>query len=150
MTRIVHPIAGTLALLTILTFWLSTVFVELFGSTEMTVFVKEAIPWGFLVLIPALAVAGGSGRALNTFGLAHAKVKRMRIIAPNGVLVLVPSAFFLAWKAGGGQLDAVFYAVQAIELLAGALNIALLSLNMRDGLRLTGRMGGRNLKRRAA
>jgi hypothetical protein len=32
--------------------------------------------------------------------------------------------------------DGAFVAVQALELLAGALNITLLSLNMRDGLRL--------------
>jgi len=36
-----------------------------------------------------------------------------------------------------------FYAVQALELAAGPVNIALLGLNMRDGLKLTGRLGRR-------
>jgi hypothetical protein len=34
----------------------------------------------------------------------------------------------------------VFYAVQALELVGGAANITLLSLNMRDGLRMKGRL----------
>ena len=38
--------------------------------------------------------------------------------------------------------DATFYAVQVVELVAGALNLALLGMNLRDGLRLTGRRAG--------
>lgn len=64
----------------------------------------------------------------------------MPIIALNGVLVLVPAAFFLAWRSAAGVFDGSFYAVQAIELAAGAANLVLLALNMRDGLRLTGRL----------
>jgi hypothetical protein len=55
------------------------------------------------------------------------------------LLVLVPSALFLASKANAGSFDNTFYGVQGLELLLGAGNITLLSLNMRDGLRLTGR-----------
>ena len=142
MVRLVHPLAGTLALLTIVTFWLSTALVELSGHMPTIIMVKQAIPWGFLLLIPALAMAGASGHALNRgrkAGLGVVKKKRMPFIALNGLLILMPSAFFLAWKAGQGQFDTAFYGVQAIELLAGAINIALLGLNMRDGLRMTGR-----------
>ncbi len=60
----------------------------------------------------------------------------MPVIAANGVLVLVPAALFLAAKARAGEFDAGFYAVQAVELAAGAVNIALLGLNMRDGMRM--------------
>lgn len=49
--RLVHD--GGLALLTTLTFWVSTVAVELVGSAESIVAVKRAIPWGLLVLVPA-------------------------------------------------------------------------------------------------
>jgi hypothetical protein len=38
-----------------------------------------------------------------------------------------------------GEFDTAFYAVQALELAAGAANITLLGLNMRDGLRMKGR-----------
>jgi hypothetical protein len=65
MLKIVHPVAGVLAILTIATFWLSTALAELSGSGPVVVAVKTAIPWGFLLLIPALATAGGSGFALS-------------------------------------------------------------------------------------
>ena len=65
-----------------------------------------------------------------------AKRRRMPVIALNGLLVLVPCAFVLRHFAIDGALGTTFYAVQALELCAGALNIALISLNFRDGLRL--------------
>ncbi len=64
----------------------------------------------------------------------------MPLIAANGVLVLIPSALFLASKARAAEFDAGFYAVQALELVAGATNITLLGLNMRDGLKMKGRL----------
>lgn len=142
MLRIIHPVAGALALLTIGTFWLSTALSELFASEATVTAVKTAIPWGFLLLIPTLAVAGGSGFALakgRRVGPIGAKLKRMPWIAANGILVLIPSALFLASKARAAEFDALFYSVQVLELVAGAANITLLSLNMRDGLKMKGR-----------
>ena len=147
MTKVIHPVAGALALLTIATFWVSTSLSELFGSTAAVVAVKSAIPWGFLVLIPALITAGGSGFALTKgrrAGLVSAKIKRMPIAAANGILILIPSALFLASKAKAGEFDTLFYAVQALELAAGAVNITLLGLNMRDGLKMKGRLRRRS------
>ena len=95
------------------------------------------------MLIPALALAGGSGVILakgRRAGLIGAKFKRMPCIAANGILVLIPSALFLASKAKAAEFDATFYAVQTLELIAGATNIALLTLNMRDGLKIKGRL----------
>lgn len=142
MMRRIHPLAGVLALMTILGFWLSTALTGVFGTEAAVILVKTTIPWGFLLLVPALAAAGGSGAALSRGrrgGLADRKRKRMPLIAANGIVVLIPSALFLAHKAGAGELDGPFHAVQAVELVAGAANIVLLSLNMRDGLRMTGR-----------
>lgn len=92
-----------------------------------------------LVLIPAMAAAGGSGFSLGKGWKSPAvlrKKRRMQIIAANGILILVPSAVFLASRAAVGEFDRAFAAVQAIELIAGAVNITLLSLNMRDGFAL--------------
>ena len=61
----------------------------------------------------------------------------MPLIALNGLLILVPSALFLAAKASAGAFDTAFYAVQTLELAAGAVNIWLLGVNFRDGLRMT-------------
>ncbi|AZO31062.1 MULTISPECIES: hypothetical protein [unclassified Mesorhizobium] len=140
MTKLIHPLASTLALLTIATFWLSTALSELFASEASVVAVKTAIPWGFLLLIPMLAVTGGSGFALAKgvrTGVIGKKLKRMPFIAANGLLVLIPAALFLASKAKAGEFDTAFYTVQALELIAGATNITLLGLNMRDGMKLT-------------
>ncbi|MBK1650502.1 hypothetical protein [Rhabdochromatium marinum] len=143
MPKRIHPIAGALALLIILTFWIATVLAETLGDTAAIVAVKTAIPWGLLILIPALAAAGGSGFALGrgrSEDLVATKRRRMPLIAANGLLVLVPCAFFLAFKAGARELDGVFYAVQGLELVAGAINCTMLGLSLRDGLRLSGRL----------
>lgn len=145
MKKIIHPIAGVVAMLTIATFWLSTALSELIGSTATIIAVKSTIPWGFLLLVPTLAATGGSGLALAKGarrGLIGTKLKRMPIIAANGLLILIPAALYLASKAKAGQFDGMFYTVQVLELLAGPVNLVLLGLNMRDGLRLTGKIGG--------
>jgi hypothetical protein len=143
MTKTIHPIAGGIALLMILTFWLSTAWSELFANVAVVTAVKTLIPWGFLILIPALAAVGGSGVLLSKKRrgpLVATKQKRMPFIAANGILILIPSALYLSFKAQAGAFDTGFYAVQALELGAGAVNIALLGLNMRDGLRMAGKL----------
>jgi len=52
--------------------------------------------------------------------------------------VLVPCAIFLNRWAAASTFDTTFYVVQAIELLAGATNLVLMGLNVRDGLRMAG------------
>ena len=144
-----HPIAGVIGFVTILTFWLSTVTSELFGSTAAIAAVKETIPWGFLVLVPALAIAGASGFRLGRASSDPrivSKKRRMPIIAANGIFILIPAALYLAMLASRGAFGTAFYAVQAIELLAGAVNLSLMALNIRDGFRLT---AGRRARRRA-
>ena len=111
MSKLVHPIAGTLATLLVASFWLSTVLVEAFGTHAQIIAVKLTIPWGFLLLVPALAATGSTGLIRSRGhrgGLVGRKLKRMPIIAANGVLVLIPSALFLAWKANAGAFDAAF------------------------------------------
>jgi hypothetical protein len=144
LVRRVHLAAGVTAFLTILAFWTSTVLSELFGSHAAVAAVKNGILWGMLLLIPAMAAVGGSGFRLggrSTVPSVAAKRRRMPIIALNGLLVLFPSAVFLAMRADAGRFDTAFYAVQAVELVAGAANLMLIGLNIRDGLRLSGRTG---------
>lgn len=139
-----HAVAGVIAFLTILTFWTSTVASELFGGPAAIAAVKGAILWGLIVLVPALAITGASGMALGRGrrgAAVAAKRKRMPFIAMNGLLILVPSAIFLALRAEAGTFDVAFFVVQAVELAAGAANLVLIGLNIRDGLRMTGRFG---------
>lgn len=142
MLKRVHPIAGAIGFLTILTFWISTVASELFGSVDTITAVKQAIPWGFLILVPALALTGASGFRMAGNSSAPriaSKKRRMQFIAGNGLLILIPAALYLAMLASRAEFGNLFYAVQAIELVAGAANLTLMSLNIRDGLRLAGR-----------
>lgn len=135
----IHAFAGGLALLTICIFWGTTVITELFGDATAIAAVKNGILAGMLVLVPSMAAAGASGFSLGKGWRSPAvarKKQRMKIIAANGILILVPSAVFLAGKAGAEEFDTAFVAIQAVELVAGAVNITLLSLNMRDGLAL--------------
>ena len=138
-----HGIFGSIALLCIASFWSSTAVSEFFLDQPSVVAVKNAILTGMWVLIPAMMATGGSGFSLargRRGRIADVKGRRMKIVAANGLLVLLPSAWMLASWANAGRFDTRFYALQGVELVAGAINIALLALNMRDGLRLTGRL----------
>ncbi|WP_309083242.1 hypothetical protein [Chelativorans sp.] len=137
-----HAAAGVLAFLIISMFLIASAAAELSGDEALIAAVKRAIAWALLLLIPALIATGASGFAMvggRPAGLAGAKLRRMRFIAGNGVLILVPTALYLAWKARQGAIDSNFLAVQAIEFLAGATNLFLMGLNIRDGLAMTKR-----------
>jgi hypothetical protein len=136
-----HAISGAVALLCIATFWVSTIVSELLMDSGRVAAVKNAILTGMWLLIPAMAATGASGFALargRSGRIVNIKAQRMKIIAGNGLLILLPSAFVLASWANAGRFDGMFYALQGLELVAGAVNIALLILNMRDGLTLGG------------
>ena len=122
--RKIHAAAGAGAFLFIASFWSSTVFSELFGSHET------------VGLIACMATAGATGMKMggkSKHAAIAAKRRRMPFIAANGVLILLPCAFFLNSRAAVGQFDSVFYIVQSIELIAGATNLTLLGLSMKDG-----------------
>lgn len=139
---VAHGLAGTAAFVTILVFWTATAWSELFADLATVTAVKQAIAWGLLLLVPALGVTGLTGVRLAGGGAAPAiltKMRRMPFIAANGVLVLVPCAVTLAVLSGRGDFGPTFQAVQALELVAGLVNLALIGLNIRDGLALAGR-----------
>ena len=151
MLKAIHPIAGVIGFLTILTFWSSTVYSEMFGTPETVAAVKSLVLRGLFVLVPAIAVVGASGMAMGRRrkdAPARAKKKRMPIIAGNGLLVLVPAAVYLSSKANAGAFDAGFYTVQVIELIAGATNLFLMGLSIRDGRTMTAhkRLAAKKLK----
>ena len=149
---LIHRSAGIVAMGLIGLFWLSTAISEIWLSEQTIVAIKTLIPYGFLLLVPAIATAGATGIKLakgrNT-GIIGAKLKRMPLVAVNGLLILIPSALFLASRAKGGNFDNWFYVVQAVELLAGATNFTLLALNMRDGFKMTSGRRRRDAQRKA-
>jgi len=150
MTTTIHRTAAIIATLCIATFFTSTIVVELFGSHDTIAMVKELIVMpGLFIMIPAIAATGGSGFSLGkacSGRLLNAKKKRMKMIAANGVLVLLPAAIFLDQRAASGVFDVKFYLLQGLELLAGAANLTLMGMNMRDGLKMAGKLrrGGKH------
>ena len=123
----------------------------MFGSHDTVATVKSliVIP-GLFILVPAIAVTGGSGFVLSKSRkgrLVEVKKKRMPFIGVNGVLVLIPCAIFLDRWVSVGAFDTTFYLVQGIELVAGAINVTLMGMNIRDGLRISGRFRNKSDKR---
>lgn len=143
MKSALHAIFGTLALATIAFFWTATLVSELFLAPAAVAWVKHVVVGGLLFLVPAMLATVASGFALaqsRCGGLLDRKRRRMPFIAANALLVMIPAALFLDRKAGGGDFDTLFFAVQGIELAVGALQLFLLGLNFRDGLRLARRL----------
>lgn len=142
MKRKIHLLAAVVATLCIAAFFISTIIVELFGSLDMIAAIKSLIVTpGLFILIPAMVIVAGSGFSLGKSRkgrLVNVKKKRMPFIALNGLFILTPCAIFLSIWAASGIFDTRFYIVQGIELVAGAVNLVLMGLNMRDGLRMTG------------
>jgi len=139
MKHRIHAAAAILTLLFLAAFWISTAVSELFLAAGAVAQVKLAIAYALLGFVPVMMLTAASGFMMGGKGkhpLLQAKRGRMPFIAANGLLVLVPAAVFLAMRAQAGRFDGVFYAVQALELAAGAANLALIGLNIRDGLRL--------------
>ncbi|WP_299667470.1 hypothetical protein [uncultured Ruegeria sp.] len=145
MVKVIHPIAGVVGFLTILTFWTSTLISELFTSYSTVAVVKSMIVNGLFLLIPAMAIVGATGMSMGRRrkdAQALAKKKRMPFIAANGLLILVPAALYLNAKAAAGSFDTSFYLIQVIELIAGATNLTLMGMSIRDGRAMAARRRG--------
>jgi len=143
MKPVAHAIAGATAMLIIATFWCATAVSELFLDHAAVAATKQAIVYGLFLLVPAMAAVGGSGFFLaegRKGGLLERKKTRMRIIGANGLIVMIPAALFLNAKAAAGAFDSAFYSIQAVELMVGGAQLALMGLNFRDGLRLAGKL----------
>lgn len=140
--RILHPLAGVLAFLIILSFFTSSLVVELIGDHSAITTVKSWIAYGIWLLIPLMVITGITGQKMAPSaceGVIGNKKKRMPFIAANGLIVLVPAALYLQHMASEGRFDTLFYSIQAVELVAGFINLTLMSLNIRDGVRVARR-----------
>ena len=145
MKRKIHAIAGVSSFLLIASFWTSTLIVELFLTQSAVVSVKVAITYGLILLVPCIAATGATGFALggkSTNPIVVGKRRRMPIIAINGLLVLIPAALYLSYKAQAGEFDTWFYTVQGLELIAGATNLLMMGLNIHDGWQMSRRRKG--------
>ena len=143
MKPLIHRIGAITATFCIALFFTSTVVVELFGTNEAIAMVKGLIVMpGLFILIPAIAATGATGFTMSksdSKGLIGSKRKRMPFIGVNGLLILLPAAIILDQWAAAGNFDIRFYSLQGIELAAGAINLILMFLNIRDGRKIKGK-----------
>lgn len=140
LTRI-HIAAATVALLTVAAFVGLALVSEI--SPDHLATARRWIARGLFLLIPALIVTAATGHEIsrgNRRGLVGDKMWRMKVVATNGLVILVPCALFLASRAEAGDIGGVFRIVQGLELVTGVINFTLLGLNFRDGMRLSGRL----------
>jgi len=72
---------------------------------------------------------------VEVFGSHEAVATVKSLIVMPGLMVLL----FLDHWASQGTFDETFYWLQGMELLAGAINLMLMGMNIRDGLRMSGR-----------
>ena len=142
MKKRIHGAAGILGFVVILVFRSSTVVSELAATPAAVATVKNGILWRMALLVPVPAITGVSGLSMargRRGGRIERKRRRVPVIALNGLLVLVPSAFFLTSRANAGVFDTAFQVVQGIELFAGAVDPYLMAENVRDGPAMSGR-----------
>jgi hypothetical protein len=139
----VHRLSAVLALAILSSFWIATVVSELLLDVSAVVATKRSIALGLVLLVPCMAALNISGARITgarNGPLIARKRRILRIMGANAALVLVPCALSLFWLSRDGSLGSTFYAVQALELLAGAVNVTLLLMNVYAGLKLAGRL----------
>lgn len=139
----IHAAFSSISLLLIISFFTSTVIVELQGNPVAIQLIKQLIVYGIAFLVPAMAITGFSGSKLagkSKAQLIVQKRKRMQKIMILGITILIPSALMLNYLAQNNSIGGLFYSLQMIELIAGGTNIYLMALNMREGFFLSGRI----------
>jgi len=134
----VHATAGIVALCLIATFFVSSLISELSGNPDWILLVKRMVfycMWAMLLLVPTAAFTGMKLAGKSSNPIVAEKRKRMRWVAPNGLLLLT-LASYLYYKANLGELDQRFMIAQVLEFAVGFTNLTLLGLMIRDGFQL--------------
>lgn len=138
-----HGVIAFSALGLIVVFLVVTLVGELSGDLEWVIASKRFVVGGLVVLIPLMAASGALGSRLargRQGRLVQLKKRRMIVVTANGVLVLAPTAVVLWLMAVRGDFGALYTLLQLLELAAGGINVLLMALMARDGLRLSGRL----------
>lgn len=134
-----HRLAAMMSCALLLAFWLSTILSEIFGSLACIIAVKYLISYAIFLLIICFMMTAITGMKLSQKSnnpIIKKKKIRMPFIALNGLFILMPSAFFLKNAALHQQFNTVFWFVQSIELIFGAINIILVFQNISFGIKL--------------
>ncbi|MBK7057593.1 MAG: hypothetical protein KBF99_07955 [Leptospiraceae bacterium] len=132
-----HKLGGILAILIILFFQVLTISSEFSGDFNRIITAKQIIAWLIPFLVITLIGTGISGRKLagkSTNILIIRKQSRMKFIAANGILILLPSAYILLYLSKIQPVTNLFWILQTLEISSGLINLTLLILNAKDGI----------------
>lgn len=141
----VHAAAGIIAFCLIGSFFMGSLISELSGNLVWIVHVKRTVfycMWAMVLLMPLAALSGRKLAGKSRNATVENKRKRMRWIAPNGLL-LVTLGSYLYYKVIQQEFDALFVSAQLLEFALGLTNLLLLGLMIRDGFRLKREYTGR-------
>jgi len=135
-----HFIAGIIVLIILSSFWVSLITADFFLGHEAVAQVRLGIVYALILLIPSMIAVKVTGAKIGVTRMSDIRVqqkkKRATWMAINGVLIMVPAAFFLNYKASSGEFDTVFYIVQGIELFVGSFQYYFVLKNFRMGMLL--------------
>lgn len=138
----IHVAATIIATLTIATFFISSLTAEINGDVILIRKVKEAIFYSLpvlLVVMPALGITGNKLACKSKSPLILAKQRRMKFAFVNGVM-LISLACFLYYRSHYQTIDITFLGFQFAEFALGLTNLTLIGLNIKSGLKLSGKL----------
>jgi hypothetical protein len=138
----IHLIATAIAVITILTFFTSSLIAEIRGDESFIKSVKAFIIYALPVMIvsmPTLALTGNKLAGQSKNPLVLIKKRRMKLVMVNG-MILISLAVFLYYRSHFQVIDNVFLGFQLAEFLFGLTNLTLIILNARNGKQLAGKL----------
>ena len=139
---LIHIIATIVAMITISTFFIVSLRAEIIADEALIKATKTAILYGLpilLIVMPTLAISGKKLAGKSKSLLVLKKLKRMNWIMVNGIL-LISLAIYLYYRATYIAIDPIFLFAQITEFIFGIANLTLISLNVKSGLQLSGKM----------
>ena len=136
----VHKVAGIFVLLTLVTFFLSTIIIESLGDHEQIKWLKLLIMIFALGLIaPFTIIIGKTGKKVSKGHdpkMLKKKSKLFKTMQRIGPFVLAPTGIALYFMARSDSFNTVFYTIQLIELIAQLTSIVLIIIAINTGIQL--------------
>ncbi len=137
-----HISATAVATLTISCFFTFSLIAEIMGDPLFIKQVKTGILYSLPILLITMPILGLSGKNLagnSKNPIIAQKMKRMKLVALNGI-ILISLAIYLYYHALYKTIDTTFLYIQIVELVIGGINLSLIGMNIRAGMRLSGRL----------
>ena len=137
-----HITATVIAVLTISTFFISSLRAEIIGDNLLIKTVKTGILYALpllLLVMPTLAITGNKLAGKSKHPSILKKLRRMKFVMING-FILIGLAVFLYYLANYQSIDDTFLYVQIAEFIFGLSNLSLIGMNIKTGLQLSGKL----------